>query len=58
MPAPVVVIEMPAADRASPLVDTLVRACSSTVAEGRCALAGEPEDPDVSAVAIVEPHFE
>ncbi len=48
-----VVIEMPAADRASPLAETLVRACSDSVAEGRCVLASERDEPNVTAVAIV-----
>ncbi len=50
---PVVLIEMPEADRASPLARALVNACSQGVAQGHCALATDAEEPDVMAVAIV-----
>jgi hypothetical protein len=53
MPGPVVVIEMPADARASPLADALVRTCSASVADGRCVLASDREEPDATAVAIV-----
>src|SRR5438105_2117776 len=53
MAAPTVVIELPAGDRALPLAETLVRACSGAVAEGRCVLASDREEENVAAVAIV-----
>jgi hypothetical protein len=53
MPAPLVVVEVPVADRAEPLAETLLKACSEGVAEGRCILGTEREEPDVVAVAIV-----
>jgi hypothetical protein len=53
MGVPLVVIEMAASDRGSPYLDALVRTCSESVAEGRCVLASDREEPDSSAVAIV-----
>jgi hypothetical protein len=50
---PLVVVEMPMADRAEPLAETLLKACSEGVAQGRCILGTEREEPDVVAVALV-----
>ena len=50
---PIVIIEMADADRGSALAPVLVDACSRSVAEGRCALAADVEQPEATAVAIV-----
>jgi hypothetical protein len=52
VPAPAVVIEMPATDRAMPIVGAMVDACSRGVA-GRCVLSGEPLDVEPTALAVV-----
>jgi hypothetical protein len=55
-PAPTVVIDAPAADRASPLAPLMIDVCSHGIAEGRCVLASEGEDTDEAqarAVAIL-----
>jgi hypothetical protein len=53
MPAPLVVVEVPVADRGDPLADALLKACSEGVAQGRCILGTDREEPEVIAVAIV-----
>lgn len=55
-PAPTVVIDAPAADRASPLAPLMIEVCSHGIAEGRCALASDEEDAEQArarAVAIL-----
>jgi hypothetical protein len=56
VPAPTVVIDAPAQDRASPLVATMVDACTHAIFVGRCVLVWETSDADqeqAPAVAIV-----
>src|SRR5882724_1435592 len=53
MPLPLVVVEVPAQDRAAPESTVLLQACTKGLGSGRCELTEPPNAGPVSAVAIV-----
>jgi hypothetical protein len=53
MPLPLVVVEVPAQDRAAPESTVLLEACTSGLGGGRCELTGPPNSGGASAIAIV-----
>lgn len=53
MPLPLIVVEIPAQDRAAPEVPALLEACTSGLGGGRCELTERSNADPTSAIAIV-----
>jgi hypothetical protein len=53
MPLPLVVVEVPALDRAVPEISALIEACTAGLGSGRCELTQARNPESVSAIAIV-----